>query len=175
MYNEMYRKAVNNEPILSSTGQDFPEEIRQKFISYGKAHIYLGRFTHDITDENGNTIYKEGETFYLEPDENCEITADAQVNRFRPYIGIGYDGRISKHNDRWNIGFNAGVMFWGGTPSVIVKMKSPDLSTPDAKYYVINLMDDVTDLPYYAKKEADIVNALPVFPVLELRLSYRLK
>lgn len=173
MYNEMYQKAVNNEPVTGGT--TFPEEIRQKFISYGKAHVYLGKFTHDITSADGRVIAKEGETFYLEPDEDCKVTADARVNRFRPYLGIGYDGRLSKSDDRWRIGFNAGCMFWGGIPSVIVKLKEQDITSPVAKYHEIDLMNDVTDLPYYAQKEADLVNALPVFPVLELRLSYRLK
>lgn len=173
MYNEMYRKAVNNEPLISSNGTEFPEEIRQKFLSYGKAHVYLGKFTHDITSDDGRVIAKEGETFYLEPDEDCKVTADARVNRFRPYLGIGYDGRLSKSDDRWRIGFNAGCMFWGGIPSVIVKYKDP--TNPSSSFHEIDLMEDVTDLPFYAKKETDLVNALPVFPVLELRLSYRLK
>lgn len=175
MYNEMYRKAVNNEPLISSNGTEFPEEIRQKFLSYGKAHVYLGKFTHDITSDDGRVIAKEGETFYLEPDEDCKVTADARVNRFRPYLGIGYDGRLSKSDDRWRIGFNAGCMFWGGTPSVIVKMKESSITNPSSSFHEIDLMTDVTDLPYYAQKEADLVNALPLFPVLELRLSYRLK
>lgn len=183
MYNEMYRKAVNNEPLISSNGTEFPEDIRQKFISYGKAHVYLGKFTHDIHVEDGHLIAKEGDTFYLEPDEDCTVTADARVNRLRPYLGIGYDGRLSKSDDRWRIGFNAGCMFWGGIPSVIVKYKesttgstsSPYAGGARGSYHEIDLMTDVTDLPYYAQKETDLVNALPVFPVLELRLSYRLK
>lgn len=183
MYNEMYRKAVNNEPLISTNGTEFPDDIRQKFISYGKAHVYLGKFTHDIHAEDGHLIAKEGDTFYLEPDEDCKVTADARVNRFRPYLGIGYDGRLSKSDDRWCIGFNAGCMFWGGIPSVIVKYKesttgstsSPYAGGARGSYHEIDLMTDVTDLPYYAQKEADLVNALPLFPVLELRLSYRLK
>lgn len=175
MYNEMYRKAVNNEPLISTNGTEFPDDIRQKFISYGKAHVYLGKFTHDIHADDGHLIAKEGDTFYLEPDEDCTVTADARVNRLRPYLGIGYDGRLSKSDDRWRIGFNAGCMFWGGTPSVIVKMKESSITNPSSSFHEIDLMTDVTDLPYYAQKEADLVNALPVFPVLELRLSYRLK
>lgn len=175
MYNEMYRKAVNNEPLISSNGTEFPEEIRQKFLSYGKAHVYLGKFTHDIHAEDGHLIAKEGDTFYLEPDEDCTVTADARVNRLRPYLGIGYEGRLSKSDDHWHIGFNAGCMFWGGIPSVIVKMKESSITNPSSSFHEIDLMTDVTDLPYYAQKEADLVNALPLFPVLELRLSYRLK
>lgn len=175
MYNEMWRKAVNNEPLLSSTGQEFPEEIRQKFISYGKAHIYLGKYAHDIKDDQGKIIRRQGESFYIEPDENCEIVADARVNKFRPYLGIGYEGRLKKNDEHLRVGFNLGAMFWGGIPSVIIKLKDQDISTAKTRYHEIDLMTDVTELPSYAQKETDIVNALPVYPVLEFKLSYRIK
>lgn len=173
-YNELYRKAVNNEPLMSSNGTEFPEDIRQKFITYGRVHVFCGKYTHDILDDNGNVVHKEGDSFYLEPDENGEMIVDARVNRFRPFLGFGYSGRMMKNDDHWRIGFEAGAMLWGGIPEVIVKRREQDMTSPTAHYYELNLMDDIRELPYYAQKEADLVNKLPVFPVLELRLSYRL-
>lgn len=183
LYNNIYFKAINNEPLISDNGTAFPEDVRQKFVQYGYIAINLGVFTHDIYDENGNLLHKEGDKFQYTPDMDGSCIAEARVNKFRPYLGIGYSGRLAKKNDHWHVGFEAGAMFWGGKPKDMTTLvehipvldPSTGKTVTEVHTYGIDLSRDVKDMIKSVQDQVNISNALPVFPVLELRLAYRLK
>ena len=103
--------------------------------------------------------YKDSEaTYYMEPNENAMVYANAYTNSFKPYLGFGYEGRLIKGNDKYHIGFDAGAMFWGGTPSII---------THDGT----NLSKDVKDINGKIGTYVDLVKGFKVFPVLNLRIT----
>lgn len=114
----------------------------------------------DVEHSAGEVIHKAGEPYMMTPDKNGMATARMLVNSFRPYVGIGYDGRIIRGDDRYHIGFDAGIMMWGGTPSVI---------THDGT----DLTHDVTNVPGKVGDYVSIVRKFKVFPVVSLRLTRR--
>ncbi len=167
MYNHLYDIAYKDwvlgiaTPIIEteSTGPIFLDPaIEKKLVSYGRMGIPLGKYSHDITDAEGNIIYKKGDNYYMEPNENSMVYADASTNSFKPYLGFGYEGRLIKGNDKYKIGFDAGVMFWGGTPSIV---------THDGT----DLINDVEDIRGKVGDYVDLVKKFKVYPVLNLRIT----
>ena len=167
-----------------------PSALGDKLLDYGRMSIHLGDYSHDvlaeediyypndqwITDENGewqwvttedvmihkgDVLYHEGEAYRMEPDQNSMAKAWAYVNRLKPYVGFGYDGRLVKNDDRWHIGFDAGVLFWGGSPSVV---------THDGT----DLTKDVRNVRGRVGDYVDIIKKFEVFPVVNLRITRRL-
>jgi len=167
MYNHLYDIAYKDwvlgiaTPIIEteSTGPIYLDPaIEKKLVSYGRMGIPLGKYSHDITDAEGNIIYKKGDNYYMEPNENSMVYADASTNSFKPYLGFGYEGRLIKGNDKYKIGFDAGVMFWGGTPSIV---------THDGT----DLINDVEDIRGKVGDYVDLVKKFKVYPVLNLRIT----
>ncbi len=167
MYNHLYDIAYKDyvedipTPLITteSTGPVYMDpRIEKQIITYGRMGIPLGKYSHDITDAQGNIIHKQGDAYYMEPNEHSMVFADASSNSFKPYLGVGYEGRLIKGNDNWKIGFDAGAMIWGGTPSVV---------THDGT----DLINDVEDIKGKVGDYVDLVKSFKVFPVLNLRIS----
>jgi len=183
-YNRMYNKVINNEPFLYYNGQQvYQEQVAEKMKSAGLMSVLLGTYSHDILykedvimenpdgdfvgDEyynygdvihyKGEVQYHKGDIYHLVPDENCEMRAYCYANPIKPYLGFGYDGRLGRQAD-WNIGFDFGIMFWGGVPTVL---------THDGT----NLVKDVENLMYKTGDYVRVVKKFPVYPVLNLRIS----
>ena len=116
------------------------------------ANVYTYR------DANGNKIH---EPYRMEPDNNCTVSATVKVNSFKPYLGFGYGGRLFKNDDRYNISFDAGLMFWGGTPDII---------THDGT----NLSKDVINIGGKVGDYVDLISGVKAYPVLNLRITRRL-
>ena len=131
--------------------------IEKQLTSMGQMGIPLGTFTHDMTDAYG-VEHKQGDTYYMEPNENSMVYADARTNSFKPYVGFGYEGRLIKGNDNYHIGFDAGVMFWGGTPSIMT-------------HEGINLAKDVEDIGGKVGSYVKFVKGIKVYPVINLRIT----
>jgi hypothetical protein len=135
--------------------------IRSKLLSYGRMGIPLGKYKEDIMDAEGNVIHQKGETYYMQPNENSMVSAEARANSFKPYIGFGYEGRLIKGNDDYKIGFDAGLMFWGGTP---------DILTHDGT----NLSKDVENINGKVGDYVKLIKSVKAFPVLNLRITRRI-
>ena len=168
MYNRMYEKATSDpvQPLidlneLGYSGIQFDKEaqdmIYDKIRSFGRLGFALGTFKHDVTDNNG-VVHHAGEPYILEPDEECMVRVKAKSNSFKPYLAVGYSGRLVKNRDDWKISVDAGAMFWGGTPDLIV-------------HDGINLTKDVENIGGQVGDYVDIFKAFKVYPVLTLRLS----
>ena len=167
MYNTMYDYFINetywDEPIYGDMFID-PEvgdALRDKLSSYGRMGVNMGVYNKDIYDENGQIIHHKGDKYLMTPDENSMVKARVVVNKFKPYVGFGYGGLLIKNNDRAKISFDCGVMMWGGTPSLI---------THDGT----DLIKDIDNVPGKVGDYANTISGLKIFPVLNLRLSYRL-
>lgn len=166
MYNHIYDVAYQDwvldipTPIIETetTGAVYLDPSMEKTIlSMGRMGIPIGKYSHDMTDAQGN-VHKKGETYYMQPNENSMVTVDARTNSFKPYLGVGYEGRLIKGNDNYKIGFDAGVMFWGGTPSII---------THDG----MDLANDVEDINGKVGDYVKLIKGVKVFPVLNLRIT----
>lgn len=156
--------------------QDLPEQLQdmywdkddnflkrtyQKIASYGRMGMRMGTYKRDIVDADGNIVHKKGEAYVMETDGNSMVKADMKVNAFKPYVGVGYDGRLLKNDNRLFVGFDAGIMMWGGTPS---------LKTHDGT----DLIHDVEGIGGKVGDYIDAIKGFKVFPSVNLRLSYKL-
>lgn len=188
IYNKMYESAKSGDPLIRFDPEQFPtlagvsipmpDAVRAKFIEYGDMGFVVGYFAHDITDEDGNVLLSKtmvdskGNTvqrpYIVEPDEDGMVRVTARSNSFKPYLGFGYGGNLMKKRDDWKISFDCGVMFWGGTPSLVVYH---GLKLPNGKYRDINLTKDVENISGQVGTYVDLLKALKVYPVLSVRIT----
>ena len=133
--------------------------LQQGFDNAGRMGIHLGTYVRDIVDEAGNVIHKKGEPYVMTPDEDHMVKANMEVNAFKPYFGFGYDGRLVKGYDRLKVGVDAGIMLWGGKPSLL---------THDGT----DLINDVEGVTGKVGDYVDVMSSLTVFPVLNVKFSY---
>lgn len=133
----------------------------QTIADYGRMGMRMGTYKRDIVDKDGNVIHKKGDAYIMETNGESMVKADMKVNAFKPYIGVGYDGRMLKNDKRLYIGFDAGIMMWGGTPS---------LTTHDGT----DLINDVENIPGKVGDYVSTIEKFKVFPMVNVRLSYKL-
>lgn len=168
MYNTMYEKAINNQPLIDmgaidekyagmSFGGEFQDVIYEKFRSYGRLGFALGTFKHDVVDNKG-VLHQAGEPYILEPGDDSMVRVYAKSNAFKPYVGFGYGGRLLKNRDDMKVSFDLGAMFWGGTP---------DLYVHDG----INLTKDVENIGGQVGDYVDLFKVFKVYPVLQVRFT----
>lgn len=152
MYNQIYEKAVADDPIIDIDGDPgmtiyLNEAYRQKIINYGRMGFHVG--------DNKET----GEAYIMEGDSNDGmVKVSAKSNSFKPYLGFGYGGKLLKDRNDWQVSFDAGMMFWGGTPSLI---------THDGT----NLTKDVENISGKVGDWVDLLGGIKVYPVLQVRFT----
>lgn len=123
--------------------------------------------------KKGEVMHKAGDPIRLTPDELNQLSAKSTVNKFKPYVGVGYSLPITK-DKRTCFSVDAGVMFWGGTPSVDVRVPSGVDADGRQLYTNINLVKDATDMPKKVEDYVSTIKSYPVFPEISLRISQRL-
>lgn len=166
IYNNMYEKAINGEPLISyeyngrRVSVDMPDEVYDKLKTTGRLGFSVGYFKHDIVDANG-VAHKAGDRYIVEPDKDAIVSVTAKSNSFKPYLGFGYGGRMIKNRDDWRVSFDCGAMIWGGTP---------ELNMHDG----ISLTEDVERVSGQVGTYVDIFKAFKVFPVLSFRITKRI-
>ena len=174
IYNKLYEKAENGDVIYNgfALGSEWLENgrmgihlgdytdryVTKLVVDYDEYGDFIGSHEEFVLDANGNKI---NEPYRMEPDNNCTVSARVKVNSFKPYLGFGYGGRLLKNDDRYNISFDAGLMFWGGTPAII---------THDGT----NLSEDVKNVKGKVGDYVDLVSGVKVYPVLNLRITRKL-
>lgn len=172
MYNDMYDQIQGLDeweyPTFSLGSYSFSVDpftgmqLKERFNYYGRVAVQLGSFD-------------DGNAFFIDPDANGLLKAEAYVNAFKPYVGFGYNTRIGKDH-RWNIGFDAGLMFWG-TPHVYCdgyKFKADETEYADRieRQERVCLIHDVQKVRGIVGDYMNIVKHLPFLPVIEAKLSY---
>lgn len=148
-YNNIYTKIQEGEPIYNNLYLSLEQE--EKILSYGRMGIHVG---DKVADEDGVGT----ESYLMEPDGDCTVSAVITVNRWKPYLGFGYTGRLLKGDDRYHIGFDCGALFWGGTPSIV---------THDGT----NLAKDVYNIRGKVGDYVSLIKSFKVMPVINLTLS----
>ena len=88
------------------------------------------------------------------------VKAKVLVNSVKPYLGLGYDGNLTK-DGRWTIGVDAGIMLWGGTPTI---------ETHDGT----DLASDVEDIGGKVEDYVNLITKFKVLPSVELRIARKL-
>jgi len=159
IYNYMYGKAINREPffVVNMNGgtyaytedPELQDIFYDRFSNYGRMGVHMGDYVSDDSP------------YFIEPNENSMVKAEVRANSFKPYLGFGYGGRLIKGDDRYKISFDCGVLFWGGTPSVI---------THDGT----DLANDVKNIGGKAGAYIDVIKVFKVFPVLSVRFTRKL-
>ena len=155
MYNHIADKAIEayetDEPFISMGGTDIyiSEDYYNKLKRNGRAGVHVGRYK------------QTGKYYLMEPDKDNTVRAKVKVNRFRPYIGFGYNGAMLQNDDRLNIGFDCGIMMWGGTPSII---------THDGT----DLAKDVYGIGGKVGDYVKLIKGIKAYPTLNLRVAYRI-
>ena len=181
MYNSMYLKACKGEPMFryeDSNGRYHNFDIDglgDRLIEARMMGAPMGYFP-------------DGSRAVLVPDKSNQAKAEMTISKFRPYLGLGYNTRLSK-DGKWKLDVDAGVMFLGGSPHVYVdNVYRVDSSEPfdmiswdDEKFewvaqepMRIDLTRDVTDVP---GKVGDMVSTIKKFkcwPVVSITFSHRL-
>ena len=179
IYNNLYDKsdihingdAEGNHPpqyILQVPDPDDPDgkmmpvsldpQIEQRFLAFGRMGFHLGDYARDIYDANGNLLHAKGDRYVMEADANNMVIVHAKSNSFKPYLGLGYGGRLLKNRDDWKVSFDAGVMFWGG---------KPDLYLHDGT----NLSEDLTNISGQVADYVDLSKKFIVYPTLSVRFT----
>ena len=127
---------------------DVADKLKAKFEEYGKMGIHVGDFV------------KDGKPYMMEPDNDGTVRAKALVDAFRPYVGFGYSGDLDKAK-RLKLSFDCGAMIWGGHPKVIT-------------HEGVDLTRDVRDIAGRAGDYVKIIKKMKVYPMINLRISYRI-
>ena len=141
------------EPIISVGGWDLTDEkiieqLAQRFISYGRMGMHVGN-------------YDDGSAYLMEPGEDGMVRASMKVNAFKPYLGVGYGGRLLKNNDKFHVSVDLGAMFWGGSPQIIT-------------HEGVDLTKDVSDISGKVGDYVSLAKKFKVFPVLDVRFVYNI-
>ena len=141
------------EPIISIGGWDLTDEkiieqLAQRFINYGRMGMHVGN-------------YDDGTAYLMEPGEDGMVRASMKVNAFKPYLGVGYGGRLLKNSDKFHIAVDLGAMFWGGSPSIVT-------------HEGVNLTKDVSNISGKVGDYVSLAKTFQVFPVLDVRLIYHI-
>ena len=180
LYNNIYEKLKSGEPIFTYQGTEVRienEAIKSRILKYGRMGMHLGDWKYNMvaTNDQGegrytpswlpddvvaeeDIVYRKGTPYMMEPDKDLMAKATMKVNRFRPYLGLGYGGRLFKNDDKYQVSFDCGIMFWGGAPKLVTH------DGTDMMYDVENIGGQVGDY-------VDIARKMKAFPVLNLRIA----
>ena len=112
---------------------------------------------HEFVGKYGHMGFQLGD-YWLTPDENNMVKANAHTNSFKPYLGFGYGNATPKAGKRYGYMLECGMMFWGGSPNV--DCYGTDLTKMHVKGNVGNYIN--------------LIKGCAVFPVINLRITRRL-
>ena len=136
-YNTLYNRACMGESMFSYEDNqhiihnaDFPSSFAEKIVEMRMMGMPLGHFY-------------DGDRAMMVPDANYQARATMHVNKFRPYLGAGFKTNLSK-DGAFRMTVDAGVMFWGGHPSIYVNnvYKTADVYDPDSGVYDMVTWDE---------------------------------
>lgn len=156
IYNNFYDFIMSDDAIdkpfyTSGNGEEFyldpflVDDLRERFGSEGYMGIHVGDF-------------KDGTPYMMHPDRDGMVKVAAYVNKIKPYAGLGYTGDLGS---RLKLDVDCGVMMWGGSPTLITH------DGTDLTHDVVNIQGKPGD---YVK----LMNKFKVYPVVNLRLSWRI-
>ena len=136
-----------------------------KYTFHATAGFYYGT-DEVVTIENLIPVkdFDEGEGIVIGDhivgfDKDGFAHGSIKVKKFRPYIGFGFGHKVPRK--RFGVSGDFGVQFWG-KPKVYEKQTGLDLEVKKE------------DLGEDSNKYYDAISKVPVWPVVNLRLTYRI-
>lgn len=146
LYNRIYNKMEASEGRDPLFGDIYlSHETYERMMSYGRVGIHIGDF-------------KDGTPYYMTPESNGTVSAIAYANKVKPYLGAGFATPLDKAG-KLNIGCEAGMLLWGGTPDVML---------PDG----VNMTKDLVHVRGKVGRYVNFIKALKVYPVVSFKISY---
>lgn len=151
IYNNFYDFIMSDDaiskPIFGDVYLDpfMIDDLREDLENEGYMGIHVGDF-------------KDGTPYMMQPDTDGMVKVNALVNRFKPYVGLGYTGELA--DPRWKLDVDCGIMMWGGAPSLIA-------------HDGVNLTKDVRDIKGKPGDYVDLMKTFKVYPVISVSISYR--
>lgn len=127
---------------------DLIEKLADRFIRYGRMGMHVGD-------------YDDGTPYMMEPGDDGMVRAEVKANAFKPYLGLGYGGRLLKNNEKFHIAVDLGAMFWGGSPSIVT-------------HEGVDLTKDVSNISGKVGDYVSLAKSFKVFPVLDVRFVYHI-
>lgn len=154
---------ANGNPIdVNSDEFHYQKDANGRYIKEG-----------NIRYRKGEVIHKAGEDFHMVPDEENIVKAAAHSKKLKPYIGVGYEMTLPK-DDRLSLALDAGVMFWGGHPSIDVRTPVGVNAEGETIYMYYDLSRDITGLPKSINSYVKTIKRYSVLPQVSLRIAYRI-
>ena len=139
-YNKLYAAAGDNDVIKT----------------YGTAGYLMGQFTKEMKLPDGTTV-KSGDNYKMTGGSEGKVLISAETNSIKPYIGIGYEGVLSKKRRDIKFAVTGGLMFWGGAPS---------LYTAEG----VDLVKDVSGIEGKAGSYVKLMSKLKAYPTIGVRI-----
>ena len=127
LYNLDYEKASSSDAIKS----------------YGRLTLYPG-------DKNGKPCL-------VDPTDDGSVKISVKTSEIKPYIGVGYTGRLISSRDDWKVSAALGVWIWDGAP----KQRMHDGTD----------LSDLSNIYGTLGSCVSVFNALKVYPVLSVRFA----
>jgi hypothetical protein len=161
LYNHLVDKIKDGGDIFTWEGEtvSIPDKLKESALRNGYIGVSLGVLKNDVV-KDGQVVFHKGERYYIMPGEDNMIHTDGYINKFKPYIGFGYGGHLYKGSETM-ISFDAGVMFWGGSPSLMT-------------HEGVDLVYDLPKILGQVGSTVEFVKTFTVFPVLNVRLTQRI-
>ena len=174
------------EQFDASSDPEMLKLLYNRLSDYGPMGVHVGNYVNDvyytedvylndlmgnpvldddgnpiITHHKGDVLHAAGDPYIMKPNVSGMVKADMHVKRFKPYVGIGYEGNLLKNDDRWKIAVDGGVLFWGGSPTVVT-------------HEGVDLVHDVENISGKVGSYVDAIDKFKVYPMLSVRLTRRL-
>lgn len=127
LYNLDYEKASSSDAIKS----------------YGRLTLYPG-------DKNGKPCL-------VDPTDDGSVKISVKTSEIKPYIGVGYTGRLISSRDDWKVSAELGVWIWDGAP----KQRMHDGTD----------LSDLSNIYGTLGSCVSVFKALKVYPVLSVRFA----
>lgn len=192
MYNTLYNKAMNGEPILRLNGTDIylddaqgQLDLKSRLEYYGKMSIYMGDYKEDqLYEEDVVAEYDQfiGDEYYAEGDV-IHHKGDVRIAKGTPYRmtpdensmvrAYAYANRVKPY-----LGFGYGGRLLKGDDSwhlsfdlgVMFWGGVPKVVTHDGT----DLVNDITNVQGKVGDYIDLFKKFSAFPVLNLRITKRI-
>lgn len=141
---EVADESVTTLSLMESYNREYEEASTSDAIkSYGRLSLYPG-------DKNRKPCL-------VDPADDGSVNISVKTNAVKPYLGVGYTGRLISSRDDWKVSAELGVWIWGGAP----KQRMHDGTS----------LPDLSNIPGALGDYVKVINYLKVYPVLNVRFA----
>lgn len=141
---EVADESVTTLSLMESYNREYEDASSSDAIkSYGRLSLYPG-------DKNRKPCL-------VDPADDGSVNISVKTNAVKPYLGVGYTGRLISSRDDWKVSAELGVWIWGGAP----KQRMHDGTS----------LPDLSNIPGALGDYVKVINYLKVYPVLNVRFA----